>query len=76
MTFKNCCINQGEKWKEKAGKINNRRCPLGANDALKVESKDKYAAPNEEPSNDEYAALQLRQVKPSSGSIFGIQLPN
>lgn len=72
MTFKNCCIYQGEKWKEKAGKINNRRCPLGANDALKVESKDKYAAPNEEPSNDEYAALQLRQVKPSSGSIFGI----
>lgn len=72
MTFKNCCINQGEKWKETAGKINNRRYPLGANDALKVESKDKYAAPNEEPSNKGYAALQLRQVKPSSGSIFGI----
>ena len=48
-------------------KINNDKNSLGANDP----SEGGLRGPNDPP-NEEYAALQLRLVKPSSGFIFGI----
>lgn len=48
-------------------KINNDKNSLGANDP----SESGHRGPNDPP-NEEYAALQLRLVKPSSGFIFGI----